>query len=69
MKDKEKVAIQNFFDVVEELKQLEVIRSDKYLGDIGEFIAAHLMPPPSLPMVPPFDSRMCQRFRAPAQRP
>jgi len=31
-------AIDQFFAVVERLKDLKVIRSDKYLGDIAEFV-------------------------------
>lgn len=33
-------AIGDFFSAVDRLKSLGVIRSDKYLGDIAEFIAA-----------------------------
>ena len=32
-------ALSDFFSTVERLRQFGVIRSDKYLGDIGEFIA------------------------------
>ncbi|WP_305368857.1 DUF6998 domain-containing protein [Photobacterium leiognathi] len=41
MKDSEKLAIKDFFEIVTKLKQLNVIRSDKYLGDIAEFITAY----------------------------
>jgi hypothetical protein len=34
------VAIGDFFSSAERLKSLGIIRSDKYLGDIAEFIAA-----------------------------
>jgi hypothetical protein len=33
-----KIALQQFFAAAKKLKELEVIRSDKYLGDIAEFI-------------------------------
>ena len=34
-------AIVQFFDSVEKLRLLGVIRSDKHLGDLGEYIATH----------------------------
>lgn len=34
-------AISAFFDSVNELRKLGVIRSDKYLGDLAEYICAH----------------------------
>lgn len=37
-----KQAISAFYDAVEELKRLDVIRSDKFLGDIAEYITAHI---------------------------
>jgi hypothetical protein len=36
-----KQAIAEFFNSVEQLKKLGVIRSDKYLGDLGEYICKH----------------------------
>jgi hypothetical protein len=33
-------AVRQFFDAVEKLKKLGVVRSDKYLGDIAEFICS-----------------------------
>jgi len=36
----EKEAINNFFDCVKKLRGLNIIRSDRILGDIGEFFAA-----------------------------
>ncbi|WP_230432166.1 hypothetical protein [Plesiomonas shigelloides] len=36
-----KKAITDFFTSVEKLKDLGVIRSDKYLGDLGEYISKH----------------------------
>lgn len=38
MNEEQSKAIERFFEAVEELKRLKVIRSDKYLGDIAEFI-------------------------------
>lgn len=35
----EKDLLNKFFKAVEELKDAKIIRSDKYLGDIGEFLA------------------------------
>lgn len=32
--------LSDFFDAVQNLRQVNVLRSDKYLGDIGEFIAS-----------------------------
>jgi len=40
MGNEEKLAIHNFFKSVEKLQELGVIRSSKYLGDIGEFLAS-----------------------------
>jgi hypothetical protein len=37
----EKLAIKGFFDQVQKLKDLKIIRHDTYLGDIGEFISAY----------------------------
>lgn len=34
-------AISAFFDAVSELRKLGVIRSDKYLGDLAEYICTH----------------------------
>jgi hypothetical protein len=34
-------SIANFFDAVSELRRLGVIRSDKYLGDLAEYICSH----------------------------
>ena len=34
-------AISEFFDAVAKLRKLEVIRSDKYLGDLAEYIGKH----------------------------
>lgn len=39
MTDEQMVAIGEFFSAAERLKKLEIIRSDRYLGDIAEFIA------------------------------
>lgn len=36
----ERQAIKNFFDAIKELRANNVIRSDKYLGDIGEYICS-----------------------------
>ncbi len=41
MKDDVKQAITRFFDSVEKLRELGVIRSDKYLGDLGEHICKY----------------------------
>ena len=38
----EQEAIKNFFMAISKLKQLGIIRSDKYLGDIGEYICVQL---------------------------
>jgi len=38
MDTNEKKAIQNFYNAVAKLKELEIIQSDTYLGDIGEYI-------------------------------
>ncbi len=38
MTDDESSAIEQFFAVADRLKSLSVVRSDKYLGDIAEFI-------------------------------
>lgn len=35
------IAIRAFFDAAEALRSLGVIRSDKYLGDLGEYICKH----------------------------
>ncbi len=35
-------AIARFFDSTSELRRLGVIRSDKYLGDLAEYICSHL---------------------------
>lgn len=32
--------IQNFFNAIQALKDANIIRSDRYLGDIGEYLAA-----------------------------
>ena len=40
MKDIEKLAIKEFFEKVSKLTELSIIHSDKYLGDIAEFITA-----------------------------
>ena len=34
-------AIADFFEAVSELRRLGVIRSDKYLGDLAEYICSH----------------------------
>ncbi len=39
MTDEQMVAIGEFFSAADCLKKLEIIRSDRYLGDIAEFIA------------------------------
>jgi len=36
-----KEAIKGFYDSVENLKSLGIIRSDKYLGDIAEYISSY----------------------------
>lgn len=36
-----KEAIKGFYDSVEKLKSLGIIRSDKYLGDIAEYISSY----------------------------
>ena len=36
-----KDAIKEFYDSVEKLKSLGIIRSDKYLGDIAEYISSY----------------------------
>ncbi|HWL23308.1 MAG TPA: hypothetical protein VNR38_06100 [Ureibacillus sp.] len=36
----EKQAIDNFYDAVGQLRKLDIIRSNRYLGDLGEFIAS-----------------------------
>ncbi len=41
MEDKRKKAIQKFFQAVKDLKSLDIIRSDTYLGDIGEYISKY----------------------------
>lgn len=38
MTEDHEIAIGNFFEAAEKLKNLGIIRSDKYLGDIAEFI-------------------------------
>ena len=38
MTDRQQKTIKAFFKAVEELKSSGVVRSDRYLGDIGEFI-------------------------------
>lgn len=40
MTEEQNQAIGSFFQVVEELKRLGVIRTDRYLGDIAEFICS-----------------------------
>ena len=39
MTDEQMVAIGDFFSAADRLKKLDIIRSDRYLGDIAEFIA------------------------------
>ena len=34
----QKRALKQFYDAVDKLKRLRIIRSDKYLGDIAEFL-------------------------------
>jgi hypothetical protein len=41
MNNETKQAISQFFDSIEKLKQLGVFRSDKYLGDLGEYISQY----------------------------
>ncbi len=41
MEQKYKAALVDFFNAIDELKKLGIIRSDKYLGDIGEYICKH----------------------------
>lgn len=41
MENDDKQAIQCFFDAVNKLKDLNIIRSDKYLGDLAEYISAY----------------------------
>ena len=41
MNDEEKQAIKSFFEAVSDLKRLGIIRSDKYLGDLAEYISAY----------------------------
>lgn len=36
----ERIAIDDFFTAVEKLRSLEIIRSNRFLGDLGEFIAS-----------------------------
>lgn len=38
--DKEKCAINNFFDAVKKLREMRIFRSDRYLGELGEFLAS-----------------------------
>lgn len=40
MKNEDIKAIHNFFKAVEKLQELGIVRSSKYLGDIGEFLAS-----------------------------
>ncbi len=40
LSDAEKTAIRSLLKAVRELRALNVIRSDRYLGDLGEFLAA-----------------------------
>tara|TARA_R110001583_G_scaffold125995_2_gene277585 strand:- start:535 stop:1029 length:495 start_codon:yes stop_codon:yes gene_type:complete len=41
MESEIKLAIKTFFEQVDKLKELNVIRSDKYLGDIAEYITTY----------------------------
>ncbi|MDC1286286.1 hypothetical protein N8198_00215 [Gammaproteobacteria bacterium] len=41
MKTEIKEAIKGFYESVENLKSLDIIRSDKYLGDIAEYISSY----------------------------
>ena len=41
MNNEVKQSIQRFFEAVTDLKTLEIIRSDKYLGDLAEYISAY----------------------------
>ena len=38
MTEDQRIALQEFFSAVDRLKELNVIRSNKYLGDIAEFL-------------------------------
>ncbi|PPD42164.1 MAG: hypothetical protein CTY16_14850 [Methylobacter sp.] len=41
MNNETKQAISQFFESIEKLKQFGVFRSDKYLGDLGEYISQY----------------------------
>lgn len=49
-----KQAISDFFEAVAKLKQLGVFRSDKYLGDLGEYISQYF-----------FNVELCESGRQP----
>ena len=43
MNEEQRNALQDFYSAADRLKELNVIRSDKYLGDIAEFLCVSLL--------------------------